>query len=111
MVERAQTLVIRTRRSQFHIIRNNISNVISCLYFIYYIFYFIHSINFLLFYALIRCFYKMSIYTITNFDKFYINPLFLQYFLLAKQILLAKYKDRKSTRLNSSHANISYAVF
>src|SRR5947209_17304807 len=24
---------------------------------------------------------------------------------------IAKYRDRKSTRLNSSHANISYAVF
>src|SRR3712207_7505564 len=28
----------------------------------------------------------------------------------AKQII-QQYKDRKSTRLNSSHANISYAVF
>src|SRR3712207_6996375 len=25
--------------------------------------------------------------------------------------LMARYQDRKSTRLNSSHANISYAVF
>src|SRR5438445_3827952 len=28
-----------------------------------------------------------------------------------KKVLLARAKDRKSTRLNSSHANISYAVF
>src|SRR3712207_7098728 len=28
-----------------------------------------------------------------------------------KQLDLAKKEDRKSTRLNSSHANISYAVF
>src|SRR3712207_1799906 len=97
MVERAQTLVIRTRRSQFHIIRNNISNVISCLYFIYYIFYFIHTINFLLFYALIRCFYKMSIYTITNFDKFYIIPLFLQYFFTHKIVFTRKTQNRKKT--------------
>src|SRR3712207_6893498 len=27
------------------------------------------------------------------------------------RVLLAEAKDRKSTRLNSSHANISYAVF
>src|SRR3712207_7755162 len=30
---------------------------------------------------------------------------------LAKSILNGEAKDRKSTRLNSSHANISYAVF
>src|SRR3712207_5021826 len=28
-----------------------------------------------------------------------------------KQIMNLHYRDRKSTRLNSSHANISYAVF
>src|SRR3712207_9240384 len=28
-----------------------------------------------------------------------------------KESIRRKYKDRKSTRLNSSHANISYAVF
>src|SRR5947209_14721200 len=28
-----------------------------------------------------------------------------------RRIILACYTDRKSTRLNSSHANISYAVF
>src|SRR3712207_8706168 len=28
-----------------------------------------------------------------------------------KQLVLAEKQDRKSTRLNSSHANISYAVF
>src|SRR3712207_7032058 len=28
-----------------------------------------------------------------------------------RQILTGRRKDRKSTRLNSSHANISYAVF
>src|SRR3712207_7607298 len=27
------------------------------------------------------------------------------------ECLCGKYKDRKSTRLNSSHANLSYAVF
>src|SRR3712207_8869581 len=30
---------------------------------------------------------------------------------LARDIIGGKVKDRKSTRLNSSHANISYAVF
>src|SRR5947209_13622488 len=30
---------------------------------------------------------------------------------LSPEIALATQKDRKSTRLNSSHANISYAVF
>src|SRR3712207_8508586 len=30
---------------------------------------------------------------------------------LASSLVLALGKDRKSTRLNSSHANISYAVF
>src|SRR5947209_16303662 len=29
----------------------------------------------------------------------------------ADLVLLGHYQDRKSTRLNSSHANISYAVF
>src|SRR3712207_9423934 len=29
----------------------------------------------------------------------------------ARRVLLTAYADRKSTRLNSSHANISYAVF
>src|SRR3712207_8066449 len=32
-------------------------------------------------------------------------------FLLISVVLHAQTKDRKSTRLNSSHANISYAVF
>src|SRR3712207_7038958 len=31
--------------------------------------------------------------------------------IVAGQHLAADYQDRKSTRLNSSHANISYAVF
>src|SRR3712207_8227952 len=31
--------------------------------------------------------------------------------VLAVSIMAAYYLDRKSTRLNSSHANISYAVF
>src|SRR3712207_8450224 len=30
---------------------------------------------------------------------------------LAEQAVLEVHRDRKSTRLNSSHANISYAVF
>src|SRR3712207_8095830 len=30
---------------------------------------------------------------------------------LAEDVIAAKREDRKSTRLNSSHANISYAVF
>src|SRR3712207_7391898 len=30
---------------------------------------------------------------------------------LEKQVFGISFKDRKSTRLNSSHANISYAVF
>src|SRR3712207_7119787 len=30
---------------------------------------------------------------------------------VAKVVLAARLRDRKSTRLNSSHANISYAVF
>src|SRR3712207_8922427 len=31
--------------------------------------------------------------------------------LLSYRVRLHRFKDRKSTRLNSSHANISYAVF
>src|SRR3712207_7873239 len=31
--------------------------------------------------------------------------------VLARGVVRARNKDRKSTRLNSSHANISYAVF
>src|SRR5258707_6605746 len=31
--------------------------------------------------------------------------------LLGKILRLGRWRDRKSTRLNSSHANISYAVF
>src|SRR3712207_7497533 len=40
-------------------------------------------------------------------------PLFVivSYSLILIGILLGYTKDRKSTRLNSSHANISYAVF
>src|SRR5258707_4827240 len=30
---------------------------------------------------------------------------------LTEQVMIARQRDRKSTRLNSSHANISYAVF
>src|SRR3712207_8333458 len=35
----------------------------------------------------------------------------LREFGLGRSILIDKNEDRKSTRLNSSHANISYAVF
>src|SRR3712207_8478118 len=31
--------------------------------------------------------------------------------ILIQEDLVSNFKDRKSTRLNSSHANISYAVF
>src|SRR3712207_8117107 len=34
-----------------------------------------------------------------------------QHFLFARPLRRAGSRDRKSTRLNSSHANISYAVF
>src|SRR3712207_7216202 len=34
-----------------------------------------------------------------------------QRLLSGHAVLLTEYTDRKSTRLNSSHANISYAVF
>src|SRR3712207_8327746 len=37
--------------------------------------------------------------------------LFLPLFLTAVLVLVLVLEDRKSTRLNSSHANISYAVF
>src|SRR3712207_8934123 len=33
------------------------------------------------------------------------------FMVLIRKMQLLKYQDRKSTRLNSSHANISYAVF
>src|SRR3712207_6957744 len=51
-------------------------------------------------------------YNITSDNK----QLFLRFAACFGQFLMAKdfnisYKDRKSTRLNSSHANISYAVF
>src|ERR1035437_1207016 len=38
-------------------------------------------------------------------------PALLQAAKLVKKAIRAKLMDRKSTRLNSSHANISYAVF
>src|SRR3712207_6598002 len=54
-------------------------------------------------------FYKVS------FHRFFYlqNSRFFFYFKLSKTelLLLLKNLDRKSTRLNSSHANISYAVF
>src|SRR3712207_6919477 len=34
-----------------------------------------------------------------------------RYIFFLKKILFFPFSDRKSTRLNSSHANISYAVF
>src|SRR3712207_8845683 len=37
-----------------------------------------------------------------------VDPLYIPVLLLAHRFYL---RDRKSTRLNSSHANISYAVF
>ena len=35
----------------------------------------------------------------------------MQLYLKASFLSLVAHRDRKSTRLNSSHANISYAVF
>src|SRR3712207_8848006 len=39
------------------------------------------------------------------------NATFLPDFPRSSEILTQMWEDRKSTRLNSSHANISYAVF
>src|SRR3712207_7176693 len=42
------------------------------------------------------------------------GEIFNQYMAKGKQVFIEgrlKFEDRKSTRLNSSHANISYAVF
>src|SRR3712207_8579719 len=36
---------------------------------------------------------------------------FYRYFFPETKLQVKNFKDRKSTRLNSSHANISYAVF
>src|SRR5438445_10170115 len=36
---------------------------------------------------------------------------YCRHFLLPEEQKMAAVRDRKSTRLNSSHANISYAVF
>src|SRR5690606_40966567 len=44
---------------------------------------------------------------ITEFKKFYANEITIEN-LSSKKI---NFKDRKSTRLNSSHVKISYAVF
>src|SRR3712207_8001079 len=44
-------------------------------------------------------------FTFTNYAKLWTYP----YFLITSRALIVG--DRKSTRLNSSHANISYAVF
>src|SRR3712207_7807632 len=50
-----------------------------------------------------------------DIDRYKINGKYNQVFIAPREIdynkLQEKAKDRKSTRLNSSHANISYAVF
>src|SRR3712207_7849882 len=48
---------------------------------------------------------------ITRLDRAVDRPALNLHPLLAQRHLLLDRADRKSTRLNSSHANISYAVF
>src|SRR3712207_7454837 len=48
---------------------------------------------------------------VNEFSAFYINVLLSAFSEDFGYFLVDERKDRKSTRLNSSHANISYAVF
>src|SRR3712207_7261081 len=47
----------------------------------------------------------------STFNRDYAAVLALVLVLFTALVLLLETRDRKSTRLNSSHANISYAVF
>src|SRR5438445_9194932 len=51
---------------------------------------------------------RLSLATLLVFDLVLFAPLFARGRVLSSHEFL---RDRKSTRLNSSHANISYAVF
>src|SRR3712207_8272462 len=46
-----------------------------------------------------------------NFRQYFTSNLRLQVLFTVVPVLIVGSPDRKSTRLNSSHANISYAVF
>src|SRR3712207_7715017 len=70
------------------------------------------SRNILLFPCVVLNFFPQ---TFASFRLTYLSPVLLRFFIeifffiLASCVLVSL--DRKSTRLNSSHANISYAVF
>src|SRR5690349_22902304 len=49
-----------------------------------------------------------NLFSIAKNSKFGLTH---EYFLAAKQTCFPAFTDRKSTRLNSSHVEISYAVF
>src|SRR5207245_1833114 len=46
-----------------------------------------------------------------NFRQIFVPPGFAHGFCVLSEVAEVEYKDRKSTRLNSSHGSISYAVF
>src|SRR5438445_5339275 len=52
--------------------------------------------------------WSVTSYVVTNVT---VTLFWLVFFVFNRTVVIGRRKDRKSTRLNSSHANISYAVF